>query len=536
MVKIAILIRCKCKSLNMKIKTTKLIATALVAVMMLASLACKKKEVKKISINNQMAVSLFCDTISLRDIINDMDSTTNTWMRIRNDSLFAYYSDSVMGALKASDFLSDIEDTDFSTSTDFSLDAVEEEEEVDTMLFSEKFTEIPFEYDGFKINEVIMRSGTFTFDLVLTPEIPMLKKVAIWSDQLLTPDNDTLVIEIDYEHGRKSVDLSGCKIKPDEDDKVYFSSWVTIHYDPQIGFEGGDFTCDLTGQLTDVAFETIYATATKPIDSIFTQTVDIDFGVNGLTGSAFLHVPDVSVSYCNTFGLWAHGDITTLDLVNENTGLVTDLLVNDSVSLDIRPTNGQFVNEPIDWFTDEIDALAGYNKLDFQGHVIIARAGEEISISDTSEVHLVADIEMPLAFKISELHYLDTIEVNFSGNDDNNVNIDDYFDEIDFFIDYNNHIPLQVGLQGIFLKDGQVLDSLFEREQTILFNTASKLTCVVTGNKLRSVENADHMILRLGATTRFEDEPVMVILKESDNIELRMRILTKTTELSIDDL
>ena len=97
----------------------KLVIFELVVVVMSASLSCKKKEVKKISIDNHMALSLFYDTVYMRDLLNELDSTTTSWLRVKDDgTICVYYADSVMEAVKASVLIGDnIEDVPFSTTT-----------------------------------------------------------------------------------------------------------------------------------------------------------------------------------------------------------------------------------------------------------------------------------------------------------------------------------------------------------------------------------------------------------------------------------
>lgn len=514
---------------------TNQVLMVLVAMTMVFAVSCKKKDVKKIEVDNQFAVALFADNITLKEILNDMDSTTNSWLRVRNDSIFAYYADSVNGVLKASDILGDIEDTDFTTTTDFTLHAIYGGQEKDTTMFSEKFTSIPFEYDGFEIEEVILRSGQFTFNIEITPEISMLKQVVIFSEQLVSPINDEpLMITIDYnKKGNTVVDLSGYKIRPDEEKSVSFSSYITFHYDPSIGFEGGTFTCKLVGGVTNTKFKTVYAIVTKALDSVYNDYAAIDFGVKGLSGDATLPVPRIFMTYKNTFGLHAGCNITKMQLVNGGTGFTTDLLASGHVNVDVYPTNGEYRNYTIEGFTDEIDALAGYTRLDFNGAITMALPGEHISLSDTSTVDVIADVEMPISVKINELCYMDTVDIKLGDE----IDIQNYLDEIEFTIDYDNQIPINVMMQGLFLRHGHVIDSLFEDGGALLYNQPSQsIKCVVTDRKLDNVMKANKMILRLTLTTKFDDEPVMMVLRESDYIYLRLKMLTKTSSINLDQI
>lgn len=508
-----------------KITTT----TILVILMAMTTVSCKKKEVKKIAVDNQFAIAIFNDTVSIKELLNDLDSTTNSWLRIRNDSIFAYYADSVNGVLRASDLLdAGIEDIDFTTSTAFTMPEFDPTNNHDTIIEVEKFMTVPFNFEGFSIDSVLLRKGMLTFGFEVQPAIEQLRRIEIFSNQLISPDGEPLVIAVDYNKPEHNINLADFRVIP-EADTVAFGARVTIHVDSGV-YPGGDYECATTGGLTDVGFKTVYALVTKELDSIFNDNAAIDYGINGLSGSAFLPVPRIHVTYRNTFGMYADGDITKLEFMNTRTGLVTDLLAADTVDVDIEPTNGAYRHFTMTGFTDQIDALAGYTRLDFNGKVTMAMPGEHISISDTSSIDVIADIEMPFSFRISDLRYTDTIDINL-GED---INVENYFDEIDFFIDYFNRVPLEVQMQGLFMRRGCIIDSLFDDGGTILYNQHGEpLKCVITDRKLKNVMRADQMLLRFGVNTNFQTDPVLI--RESDYIWLRMRMLTKTSEIVIGD-
>lgn len=506
--------------------------TVFAALLALTATSCKKREVKKIVVDNQFAISLFNDTVLIKDLINDMDSTTNSWLRVNEDgSLSAYYADTINGVLKASDMLGGLEDIDFTTSTGFTMPWMELTNVNDTTVDVEKFMTVPFNYDGFNIEEVIIRKGVMSFGFEVNLEADMLRRIELYSNDIVSPSGETLVIAIDYNNkGDHSVDLSDYHVYP-VDDTVAFGARVTLHCEGI--YEGGDYECVSSGGLTGVGFKTVYAIVTKSLDSIFDDSQDIDFGINGLSGSAMLPVPTIAITYRNTFGLTASGDFTKMDFYSGKTGQITDFLIGDHVDIDIEPTNGEYRSFIIEGFQEEIDALAGYTRLDFSGALNMAMPGEHISISDTSTVDVIANVDMPMSFKISDMRYMDTIALSLGdGLDDQS-----YLDEVRFIINTFNQIPLEVRMQGLFVRNNHVIDSLFDAgPATIEYNEASEMVCVIDGDKLHNVTRADHLILRLNVTTDFDRDPVMVTLRESDGIALRMRMRTKTSEINLDDI
>ena len=84
------------------------------------------------------------------------------------------------------------------------------------------------------------------------------------------------------------------------------------------------------------------------------------------------------------------------------------------------------------------------------------------------------------------------------------------------------------------MRRGCIIDSLFDDGGTILYNQHGEpLKCVITDRKLKNVMRADQMLLRFGVNTNFQTDPVLI--RESDYIWLRMRMLTKTSEIVIGD-
>ena len=517
----------------MRTKFTTLISTALVALLLVTAVSCKKQGIKKVVVDNQMAVSLFCDTISLREILGKMDITTQNWLRVREDSIFAYYADSVKDVIKASDLLGNINDVNFNTKTNFTLPEFENENTQDTVLLVDKFATIPFHYDGFGIDEVILRSGDFSFGFEVTPAIPWLKSIELYSNQLLDEDGEPFSLVLNYNKGDQHVDLSNYRIVP-ENDTVSFSSRVTMHCDAGYVFEGGDYQCALTGGLTNVRFKTVYGTITTPLDSTYNDQTTIDFGINGISGEAYLPIPRIYLTYRNTFGFGAGGYITKLDFVNTNNQLVTNLLVQDSVEVNLYSTNGEWYHSRITGFTENIDALAGYTRMDFDGGVRMLFGNGKISVSDTSAIDVLADIEIPFSLKLSDMHYTDTFAVDFSGASGASE-IYDYIDEIDFYVDYRSGIRINVEFQAEFLYDNMLIETLYDNPQAIEYGSSlSHLDpCEVTGNKLNNVLRANRMVLKLGATTP-GTAPIMMM--DTDDLFLRMRVRTKTSEVNIEDI
>lgn len=522
----------------MKVKFKKLFAVAIAFLLIASSFSCKRSKV--MSVDSHFAIPLFNDTIAVNDLIGKLDSTSNSWLRVRNDSIFAFYSDSVKNVVDANDVLGKINDLMFNTQTDFAFPSVPPLPVSQTIYDSvvyDKLAAIPFSFEGLNIDRVVVREGRLLLNLSITPALPAIKKVMLKSNSIELPSGEPLVIEFEPNSGGsyKEILLSDCVITPDDDETVSFSGGVFFEFDTQEGVEGGDYQCILDGSLNGLKFKTLFGEIIIPMDSVFNNETAVDFGINGITGSAMLPVPTIRMSYRNTFGVGAAADITKLQFFSGITGLTTNLLAGDHVDIDIEPTNGLYKSEKLSGFTDQIDALAQYTRLDFGGKVSMIFGNDNALISDTSTVDLAVDVEMPLSFKIRDLYYADTIDVDFGSND---VDIS-LIDEVDFFVDYNNKIPLDIDVQILFMQNDVVVDSLFDGNHVISYDKFSDrystIECSVTDYKLDNVLKANKIILRLGLSTK-NISPNAVMLMRTDFMALRMRMLTKVSEVNIDDV
>ena len=515
----------------MKIKFKQLIVAALLVMTVALASSCKKQEVKKVAVDTRLAVALFSDTIAFREIINDMDSTTKAWLRVRNDSIFAFYVDTIKEVLKASDLLDDIDDVSSNTTTSFSLPPYDPTNNHDTIMVVDRFLTVPFHYVGYNIKEVLLRSGLLSLGFHVTPTIDHLQKIEVYSRQIQTPEGDTLVITVDSDNAERDIDLSRYVIIP-ENDTVALSAKVYIHVDNGV-YEGGQYETSLHYSLEGINFHEIFGTIDLPFETVYNDQTDIDFGIKGLTGSAIIKMPTIKLDYCNTFGLSATANVTKLQFVNTNTSLVTNLLAQDTVTITVNKTEGAWANQQIVGFTDNIDAMAGYTRLDFGGVVDMGLNDHDFYINENSAVDVAADVELPFSLNLKNLCYNDTISIDMSDADDAADQIDDYIDEIEFFIDYNNKIKINIDMQAIFIKGNAVLDSLFDDTHEILYSDGDEISTIsvrVTGDKLKNVLRANQMIVRLATSTVGND---LITLKASDAIFLRMRFLTKTTEIDL---
>ena len=153
-----------------------------------------------------------------------------------------------------------------------------------------------------------------------------------------------------------------------------------------------------------------------------------------------------------------------------------------------------------------------------------------VSVSDTSTIDVVGNVEMPLAFKITDLKYCDTLD--FSLNEDLPEN--NYFDRLDFYIDNDSKIKVNLNLQVLFLDENdQVTDSLFDAHHTINYNDPGTIVSIVTNEKIDHIMSSSQIVMKIGLSTdEISEEPVQFYI--TDRLALRVRLLTHSSEISLE--
>ena len=112
--------------------------------------SCKKTNVENVKLDNQIALSLFSDTVKVRDLLNTMDSVASHYIRINEKGdVYAYYADSIINAVVGDDILGQLEDVNFETSAEFEFPTIPPSPvPVPIELPFEDLFFVPFEYDA----------------------------------------------------------------------------------------------------------------------------------------------------------------------------------------------------------------------------------------------------------------------------------------------------------------------------------------------------------------------------------------------------
>lgn len=515
---------------------------ALAFALLLFVLASCDNEVKKVELNNQFAISLFSDTIVLGDLLNSLDSTTMQFIRIKEDGkICAFYADSLNEVVVSEDVLGQLDDVTFSTSNEFEIPTIPASPvPVPIEVPLDDMFSIPFEYEGYSINQVVLKSGTI--NLSLSTNLDFVDEISLSTEQIKM--NDGSDFNITLEGGQDNeivIDLTNCEVAP-LNNHIVFSALLSLTVsDQEIG---GMYFADINGGITNLQFKSIDG-AIEDIFFDFYGSHDFEISFDNIYGDLSVLTPDFSIKYTNSFGLEAKGIVDSLYLTDAN-GVKTELIKDwNELEIQLNSTGGYYdsITTLDDQIVDEINLLSDYRQINFKGNIILGcENATPNTISDDSHIDIVADLELPLNINVENLYFIDTVDFNLNlnnseDNEDGQVQIESLFEEIEFKFVFGNKLPLQLKPQIYMMENNQVVDSLMPANACVnaCFDnvvTEDVIIVKVTDDKLHKIQNADQLIIAINLSTLAND----VEINANDYFSLRLGLKTKTEEIYLDDI
>lgn len=516
---------------------------AMIMFLIVSFSSCAPDEVRKVELDNSFAVSLFSDTIKLEQFLNSMDSVASEWINVDEEGyLYAYYADSIKGAVTGNDLLGEIEDLRFDVASDFELPEIPGSPEPIPLEWTfDDLAAVPFVIEGYAINSVLLRSGRLAFSL--NTNLPIIDYIELKTDNIKLLDGSSLSIKLDIKNKETNVDinLEKCRILPENGEIKFSAALGATVSDKPIG---GDYSVALKGGITNLKFESIDG-AIDGLRFDFYSFNDINFGmISNIIGDFTITTPIINVRYLNSFGFKADA---TLDSLYLTTADNTDIsLIKDwkPMEMILQPTHGNY--ESIANFSeqvvDELNILEKYTKFLLRGDIVMSCEDvEEDMISYSSNIDIVADVKMPMNFKMYDLRYVDTIDVNISMTEIENEAENEtepgtdmvIFDELELKLIVENKLPIQITPLIYMVDDGVIIDSLFTGNSCIqgCFDgtpTKNALIVKIVDEKIDNILSSDQLILDL----RFSTEGNMSMMNINDYVKLRLGLKTKTTQIS----
>lgn len=519
-----------------------LFLASLVSVFIISCItSCKKNnDIEKVNIDNQFAISVFADTIKINNLLQNLDSTATNLIKIKdNGTICAYYSTSIENAVVAKDIMSGLDNLYFETSNNFELpDIPASPIPIPLEVPLKDFLSIPFSYEGYEINSVVLKQGIINFYLSTNLNIDGM--ISLTTDNIKLADGESLTLPLQLiKNQHIDIDLTNCQITP-TDGQIVFSAMISATISDAIG---GEYHFDMTGNIKDIYFKSIDG-AISETKVEFSGSEGINLNIPNIYGDLKIKTPDFSIKYINSFGFKANGTFDSLyfaDAYGNKTELLRDW---NKLDLELHSTGNSYdsitnINESL---VDEVNILEKHKSLNFRGNVVLGcdNVGEHM-IDEDSHIDIIANLELPLEINIDNLRFIDTVDFNLSlGEDSENedgIHVENFFDDIEFKLTFKNKLPLQIKPQIYLLENNNVIDSIFNGNEFVHGCIGDEiledvLIIHINDETIIHLQNTDQMIIDMGLSSLGND----VVINANDYFHLRLGLKTKTTEIYMDDL
>ena len=385
----------------------------------------------------------------------------------------------------------------------------------DTMLhFNHK---ILFEADHISVLEAMMRSGRFDFDI--QTNIGLLRRAVIRSSDIKDGAGNDL--ELDFQINADSIgfDLGGMRYETDS------ANTLNLSYDLYFRIQGSTndelfFDIDIKGR--DLAIQEMrgfvesYGSESR-IDTAFNLFPD------NIIGSLEINGARLHLSERNTFGLAARLELDTALVSGEGIAPYSlfdpmPVVVDLPSQLTFAEVFNQSLNGQLNASSSRVYSVSNF---------IVNPSGfsDMVSVADTCNIDVRVDVNIPFAFAVEDVRYLDTVHLELS-----EINMPDMIESITLEMTFNSTLPLNLGGR-FYMYDSEsdkITDTLVANDEIIRASfdgqpTTTEVSIEITENRIEKVLHSDRIIMLYELDTDARD----VVLNANQKLELYVKTKVK---------
>lgn len=551
-----------------------ILMTVITAALLCVTFSCKRNNITKIKTDNKFAIPLLIgDTVTICDVFDIIDPTWNSVVFTdENDVLYyVYVADTAKNVVSGEKLLNEIEDIDIDVSGNIDIPEIAVPEEVyeirdliasgggvspvpfsyefkiDTTMSVPDFPKLPFAIENFSITKVVMKGGLIDFILDVEGIDESLMQCQITLSSSNITDSEGAFSITAYNHGSVIKDLAECTVTPVNDSVGMQASFrivmpsITLNenttlsqldeYIMAVENIGGSHDVSLLGSISGLKLKSVEGVVNVPSIRYGGVVEDLDFSLGNVTGDLQVNKPNTYIKYFNTFGFGVHANVDTMQLRTKD-GTDMNILKTESISFELQQTSSYKDLDVTGEIIDFIDVLEEYEKFTYSGDLRIIEE-DAIGVYEDSHLDVATVMNLKLGMKINELMYCDTLDMDMG-----EVSAQNYINEFEFKFNLTNGLPIELEFQAYLVKNGVVTDSLFDATNNKIpsscggapVSTTNIVT--VTDERVDNVLEADKLIYKVKGTTMGHE----VVFKSTDMVIVGIGLLTKTTEIDIDDV
>lgn len=471
------------------------------AVLVLAFVSCKKDhydlhQVNGINAQGEMLLPIGSKTFTMMDMMERFHVDSLVSCADNGNLSFNYYYES-NDVLSGDNILrfNDLVYEEHYTTANFLMEALGHYQ--DTVLGFQRT--LVFQADHIHVMEAKMKSGYFNF--TIASNVGVLRYVKLSTHDIIDADGNDFVGVFHPQSGNFSIDLEGLRYRTDTANSLTLNYELCCSYVPSLSPE---LYVDFKIEGVDLAFSEMTGYM-DPYDS--RNTIDTTFNLfsNNLSGVLNVHDVTMRISERNTFGLDASLMVDTALIMGDG---IAPYSIFKPLPLVVQlPAQNEFVEV----FNQDLSGAIAAS-----GNVIMASslftvnnsgAGNLITVADTCNLDVRVDVSLPFAFNISDVQYLDTVNLNLA-----ELELPDMIDKLTLELTFNSTMP--VNLTGRFymydsehevitdtlMAEGRLIEASFDGQPT-----HTTFSIDITEERIQDVLYSDRIIMQYVLDTDAHD-------------------------------
>ena len=355
----------------------------------------------------------------------------------------------------------------------------------DTMFHFEQT--IVFESDNIHVMEAEMKSGHFDFDV--NTNVGLLRRLVIHSSDITDDGGHDLELDFDLNSDVIQFDLDGLHYETDTANTLRLGYDVFVRLQ-SIPNQELFFEVDVKG--SELAIKEMSGFV-DPYESRNVLDTTMNLFPGNASGSLQVQGARMRLFERNTFDLEARLDVDTAWLIVDD-DVPYPVFGPQSVSVDI-PSQTSFGQVYERSLSGKISA--NETGLYTTSSFIVNPSGmsDMVSVSDTCVIDVMIDAEIPFAFAMDDVRFVDTTDLNLK------IDAPEQIEKLTLELTFTSTIPLGLNAQ-FFAYDsetGKITEALVAEDRLINASydgkpVTTEVTLEITGEKVEHVNHSDRLI------------------------------------------
>ena len=356
---------------------------------------------------------------------------------------------------------------------------------IDTMFHLEQT--LVFESENIHVMEAEMKTGHFDFDI--NTNIGLLQRLVLRSPDIKDEGGHDLVLDFDLNSNDIQFDLDGLQYKTDSANALRLGYDVFVRLqsipDQELFFE-----VDVKGSELAMKEMSGYVDLYES-RNVLDTTLNLFPG--NASGSLQVQGARMRLYERNTFDLEARLDVDTAWLIADD-HVPASIFGPQLVSVDIpsQPGFGQVYERNLNG-----KIMANETGLYAVSNFIVNPSGvsDLVSVSDTCVIDVMIDTEIPFAFAVNDVRFVDTTDLNLK------IEAPEQIEKLTLELTFTSTVPLSLNAQFFTFDSelGQVTDALVAKDRLINASydgrpVTTELTLEITGETIEHLNHSDRLI------------------------------------------